>query len=367
MKILQLIQKPQRRGAEIFTVQLSEELMVLGHEVILVALFKHPQEIDFSGSFFLLDRPLFRRFFDGKGWLQLSRLIRDFQPEVVQANAADTLKFAVFSQLIFGWKSKLVYRNANQMGDFIRGFWHKKFNQFLVDRVAGVISVSQASQIDFLKTFRYSRENCRTVPIGIVPKEIENKLKEVKELPPNPYLIQIGSLVPEKDPFGMLEIFEGFVRDFPDLQLMYLGSGPLEEELLALINRKGLGEKVGIIPNRANPFPILGRASALVMPSKIEGLPGVVLEAMYCRVPVVAYNVGGIREVLQSGKNGWLVQAGDREGFEAALNECLKLDESELWKITESAKKTVEQRYDLSKVAEDFVLFYNGLTQCLKE
>jgi glycosyltransferase involved in cell wall biosynthesis len=363
LKILQLIQKPQRRGAEIFTVQLSEELMANGHEIKLVALFAHPQEIDFSGPFSLLNRPLSKRFFDFQGWLQLCRLIQEFQPDFVQANAADTLKFAVFSKLFFGWNSKLIYRNANQMGDFIRGFWHRLFNLFLVNRVDGVVSVSEASQLDFLQTFRFPKKKCIAVPIGIVPGEIETKLGEVQTLPEIPYLLQMGSLVPEKDPLAMLEIFECLCKNFPHLQLVYLGSGRLSEALSSQIQQRGWMDKVRIIPNQENIFPLLAQAKALVMPSKIEGLPAVILEAMYCRVPVVAFGVGGIGEVLKSGNTGWCVRPGDQKGFVEAVEEVLEIDEGRKKLILDAAAELITSDYSLSVIASRFERFYRQILE----
>lgn len=361
MKIFQLIQKPQRRGAEIFAIQLSESLISLGHEVKLIALYKNEKQLSFKGDLIFLDRLLQRRFFDFEGWRQLSDLIKEFQPDLVQANAADTLKFAVFSRLIFGWKAKLVYRNANQMGDFIRGFWHRKFNQFLVDRLEGVISVSEASQIDFFKTFRFPVQKSRTIPIGIVSRDIDKKLKEVQKLPPSRYLIQIGSWVPEKDSLGMLDMFVQLQDE--SLNLVFLGSGPLEEEMRRKILDLGLLHRVTLLPNRANIFPILSRAQALVMPSKIEGLPAVILEAMYCRVPVVAYGVGGIPEVLESGKTGWCIDPEDREAFVQAIQEVLEMEEDRKKKILDSAFDLVTSDYNLSTLAIKFEKFYREILE----
>ena len=83
---------------------------------------------------------------------------------------------------------------------------------------------------------------------------------------------------------------------------------------------------------------MLSGAKALVMPSKIEGLPAVILEAMYCRIPVIAYEVGGIGEVLQRKETGWAVPAGDRLAFEAAVLDCLNLPAIELERLPNQQK-----------------------------
>jgi glycosyltransferase involved in cell wall biosynthesis len=195
------------------------------------------------------------------------------------------------------------------MGDFIRGRLHRAFNQWLLKATTAVVSVSESSRRDFHRTFKYQNRISSVISIGIVPEEIKNKITEpvrVTSLPEN-YLIQIGSLVPEKAPLGLLEVFAIIAKEFSDLKLLLLGSGPLEPQLEVAIREKELENQVKLIPNQTNIFPFLIRAKALLMHSKIEGLPGVILEAMYCRVPAVAYDVGGIGEVLTSKQTGWLV------------------------------------------------------------
>src|SRR5690606_33877678 len=142
------------------------------------------------------------------------------------------------------------------------------------------------------------------------------------ELPAD-FILQIGGLVEEKNPLGMLQIFKKVLKIKPDIHLVFLGSGSLKHVLEEEIQVQDLKNLVHLIPNQSNIFPVLSRAKALVMPSKIEGLPGVILEAMYCKVPVVAYGVGGIPEVLSSGRTGWCIQPSDQKVFSEAIVEIL--------------------------------------------
>src|SRR5690606_6917493 len=105
-----------------------------------------------------------------------------------------------------------------------------KFNQFLLNQVAAVVSVSEASRKDFHRTFRFPERKSVAIPIGIVPGEIELMLHEegMDVNLTSPYIIQIGGWVQEKDPLGMLGIFKEVLKSRPGLQLVFLGSGPLE-------------------------------------------------------------------------------------------------------------------------------------------
>jgi L-malate glycosyltransferase len=176
LKILQLIQKPQLRGAEIFASQLSNHLLDEGHEVVMISLLPGESSLPFNGNIIRLDRPLSKRFIDVKGWRELAMHIQKFKPDVIQANAGDTLKFAVFSRLLFRWKVPIVFRNANKVSDFIATWPKLIFNKFLIIKVAHVISVSELCRQDFIKTYSPPHEKTTTVPIGIEINAMPNQI-----------------------------------------------------------------------------------------------------------------------------------------------------------------------------------------------
>lgn len=362
MRIIQLITRQQRRGAEIFACQLASALQAKGHEVQVISLFDGNGNLPFYGEIKNLQADPKKRFYDLKSWKKLSELILNFKPDIIQANTSETLKFAVLSQMIFGWKSRIVYRNANQISGFLNNGLQKKWNKFMLNRVAGIASVSEASANDLIQTFQLKGKPIRVIPIGIDSGDIDEKLKEDAHIPlPDSFLIQIGGWVPEKDPLGMIGIFENLSVILPDLHLVFMGSGRLEKEMIPRIEANDLGTRIHLIPNQQNIFPILAKAEALVMPSKIEGLPAVILEALYSKIPVIAFGVGGIEEVLQTGKTGWLVPAGSSNAFGQAVQECLSLPNQEWLKITGDAKKLVEEKFQIAEIAEEFEGFYKGL------
>ena len=360
MKIIQLIQKPQRRGAEIFAAQLSEQLRLTGNEVLLISIFEGESDLPFYGEWIKLNRPIGYRFFDFKGWKQFSRIVKDFIPDIIQANAADTLKFSVLSKKVFGWKTPIIYRNANQMGDFIRGSLHRELNQFLVKHVSAVVSVSQASQLDFHNCFKFPKSNSICIPIGIDTKAIDDALEEslVIKLPDN-FLLQIGGLVAEKDPLEMVRIFSMLKKKHNNLHLIFIGSGPLEDALEEEIKINKLKEHVHLFPSRNNIFPILARAKALVMPSKIEGLPGVILEAMYCKIPIITYDIGGISEVINC-DSGYLIKAGNSDDFKNGIENLLGNSQDLRDKVTSKAFQIVNEKYSIFEISKKFEIFYKS-------
>src|SRR5688500_2950713 len=90
LKILQLILKPQLRGAELFACQLSNHLVDAGHEVVIVALMPGTATLPFKGKLVVLGRSASKRLIDIAGWKQLADLIKEFNPDIIQSNAGDT-------------------------------------------------------------------------------------------------------------------------------------------------------------------------------------------------------------------------------------------------------------------------------------
>jgi hypothetical protein len=128
MKLLFIIQKQQLRGAEIFASQLGSHLLAGGHKVVIVSLYSGEAQLPFTGKFIHLHANPAKRFFDPTSWKLLSGIIKKESPDLVQANAGDTLKYAVFSKLLYRWKQPIVFRNASMISLYIQSWWVKKFN-----------------------------------------------------------------------------------------------------------------------------------------------------------------------------------------------------------------------------------------------
>ena len=357
MRIIQVIQKPQLRGAEIFASQLSNHLMEEGHEVIVICVMAGAAKLPFKGKMIYLNRPVSKRFLDVSGWRQLANLIGEVKPDLLQVNAGDTLKFAVGSKLFFRWTAPIIFRNANKVSDFINSAIKKQFNKFLIRQVAHVISVSELCRLDFLKTYDLTDSRVTTVPIGIelvkqdttIPKDLQSWMSEGN------VLVNVASLVPEKNHIGLLRTIKRMADEGHPVKLMIVGDGKLKGELLRQVAELQLTNQVLLTGYRTDVLAIVANAQAFVIPSLIEGLPGVILEAMYCRTPVVAYDVGGIPEVVKRGKTGYLVKAGDESAFADAI--CAALEGRNEFMIDQAYQQVMTQ-FDNRTIAQRFLAVY---------
>mgnify|MGYP005752527281 CR=1 FL=1 len=357
MKIIQLIQKPQERGAELFASLLSEELKKMGHEVILLSLFEGKSKLSFSDRQIHFQRSLKKRLWDLKGWRRFAELIQNEKPDLIQANAGDTLKFAVASKLIFGWKAPVVFRNASIISGYISNPGIRLLNQFLLNQVQGIASVSRASQVDMNRIFNLKNPVQQVIPIGIntelqKPRISNSKMKE---------LVHIGGFTFEKNHFHLLDIFEELLQVDGEFHLKLTGDGSLFNQVKNEVLKRSLSEKVDFTGSIKDPFSVISSNSILLLPSKIEGLPSVILEAMFHKIPVIAYGVGGIPEILKTGETGWCIPPGDKMRFIQAIQEVSNLDSNTKGRILENAFAMVQERFTLEKVTHQFEEFYQSI------
>jgi glycosyltransferase involved in cell wall biosynthesis len=134
-------------------------------------------------------------------------------------------------------------------------------------------------------------------------------------------LMAAGRLDANKNPLLLVNAFAQLKREFPLGKLAFLGDGPLHAEIRKRAETFGVGRSVlvpGSIPGAAE---LLAAADVVALTSWTEGMPNVLMEASAAGVPVVATDVGGVREVVEDGRTGFVIDPGDV----AALTDRLRV------------------------------------------
>jgi glycosyltransferase involved in cell wall biosynthesis len=372
MRILQIVQKPQRRGAEVFAFQLNQELGRQGHETRLIYLYPHEDAVRLplnEGDRELIGNPdhPFEKI-PGINPFLLRRLLRaldEFKPEVVQANGARTVKYAAFASYFCRDASwRLIYRNIGNPSDWLHGWHYRTFYQKLVmPRLHGVVGVSrktlQAVQ-DYYGLSVPMKNIPRAVdPKCLVPSSSRDAVRFQTKTPADaPVLIFVGSLTPEKRLDRLLRLTQQVRLQMPKLHLWLIGSGPLESTLRKQAHFLGIGESVRFLGAQSNVADYLNAADLFVLTSDTEGIPGVILEAGLLGLAVVATNVGGVPECVLDGDTGVLVDRQDEQRLADVVCGLLH-DPARRLKLGEKAKSWIEANFTIAKITGDYVDFYH--------
>jgi glycosyltransferase involved in cell wall biosynthesis len=132
-------------------------------------------------------------------------------------------------------------------------------------------------------------------------------------------IVFVGRLEPQKGLGWLLGTAPQWLTRLPECDLLLVGEGPLRESLEAAAQAAGIADRVHLVGWRPDVAEILAAADLLVLPSRWEGMPNVVLEAMASRRPVVASDVEGVRELLGPLADKQTVRHGDTPALVEAI------------------------------------------------
>jgi glycosyltransferase involved in cell wall biosynthesis len=130
----------------------------------------------------------------------------------------------------------------------------------------------------------------------------------------------VGRFCKEKGADLFIELAASIASAWRDARFLMIGDGPMRKQLEVRAGQWGIDRRVLFMGEVANARSLLAEVDVLVVPSRTEGAPLVVLEAMAAGTPVVGSRVGGIPEQIRDGEDGLLVTPGDIGGFVTAVN-----------------------------------------------
>ena len=170
-------------------------------------------------------------------------------------------------------------------------------------------------------------------------------------------LITVARMVPQKDHALLLRSLVG-VRGNWCLQMV--GDGPLRGELQLLAEQLQLGERLQFLGERKDVAELLSQADVFVLASKWEGLPVSILEAMRAGLPVVATDVGGVREAVQEDVTGLLSKAHDERGLRDRIQSLMTLP-SLMVQMGRAGRRRYEEHFRIETMVDKTVELYQQI------
>ncbi|MEO2012999.1 MAG: glycosyltransferase [Fuerstiella sp.] len=212
------------------------------------------------------------------------------------------------------------------------------------------VAVSEHVAATHAELCRLNRDVVTSIPNGVdVPAELMDA--------PNPAphtLLSVGRLTTQKAPFDLLEAFRLLPDDLRrQCKLNFVGDGPLAFSLQKAIDRLQLNDRVQLERHSHDVLQLMRESTVLVLASRWEGMPNVVLEAMANALPVVATSIDGIRELIDDGTTGWLVPAATPAALAERIATALGDPESRT-SVARNAQAKVSQHFSWASAIERY-------------
>jgi glycosyltransferase involved in cell wall biosynthesis len=212
---------------------------------------------------------------------------------------------------------------------------------------------------DVMHNLGLVRERVAIVPNGIDVARVDRLAGPV--VPPTddaPTIVSLARIEPNKG-LDVLAAALGMIRDAlpADWRWLHIGDGAARPQVEAAIRRAGIGMHatlLGRLPD-AELHRTLAAATLFVHPTRYEGSPLVMLEAMTHRLPIVASAVGGIPDKVIPDETGWLVPPDDPAALSAAIHSALSLSPAILRAVGERGRTRVLAHFSLTQVVDELI------------
>lgn len=348
-----LVTSLERDGAETQLVLLAKRLTAWGWPVRLVAMLP----IDAFGSelagldVHFLD--MGRRALDARAALRLARLVREHRS---RALVSFTTPANLFGRVV-GRAAGVPVVVSSIRGERVGG--RGKELAMRLTRGLDTVTTTNSARVaaSLARRGLAAPGRLEVIANGIdlqrfaAGPEVRAQVRTELGTHPSAFLwLAVGRLEPAKDYPNLLAALAR-LRAVPEPRLAIAGGGRLRAELEERARELGVAERVTFLGARRDVPRLLAAADAVVLSSAHEGMPNALLEAGAAARPVVATDVGGVREVVRDGESGTVVPARDPAALAAAMERLMALTPEERQRFGQAGRHHIAGTFSVDAMA----------------
>lgn len=189
------------------------------------------------------------------------------------------------------------------------------------------------------------------------PEEKEKVREQLGLKKTDIFAISVAQLIKRKNHMVLIHAVAKLQN--PHFHLFICGDGAQEEELKAEVERLGMQAQIHFMGFRKDVYKLCSAADLFLFASLQEGLPVAIMEAMACGLPIIASNIRGNTDLIDSGKGGYLVEPTDVDGFAKAIKKAV--DISTEWSEMERYNLEKIEKYSIENVVKQMASLYESM------
>ncbi len=381
---------PLSGGTGSYVYYLSKELIKNGYSTSVVTSYSENKDIKINKhqqAFFVktLKAPIIRSFLFASATNRKLKKINETNPmDLTHVNLPLVPSFAVprnvggalISTVHSTWKGEAEairdepYSRLNSNEKFMVSFnWFLRFfEEKMIEHSNKIIAVSDFTRRELLKYYNVKEEKIHVIHNGVDINKFlppTNK-KEVKQelgfKTTDVNILSVGRLYARKGLFTLIESMSLVSKKFSNAKLIIAGKGQSNEmkKLVNYAKKLGVREKIiftGYFPDTKLP-KLYQAADIFAFSTFYENLPFAVLEALSSQLPVVTTKVGGIPEMIDDGRNGFLVQPANSKDLADKILFFIE-NPNEASEMAYLARRTIEDKFDWRLIVKKVLKVYN--------
>jgi len=296
-------------------------------------------------------------------WSESKKLIKEFQPDIVHLHNRFffTTLIGIFLRKRFHFPTVItIHLGTIEYLKGIKGYFIKKIEKLmirLINNNSNVVTAVSYSVKDNGIKLGININKCIVIPNGVDLSFF--KMKRTFRSKPRK-IIFIGRLLANKGPHILVKSAKLIIKKIPDVQFFIVGDGPLRGNIEQYCKKNNLTKNIKFLGKVEDIREIMKEGDVYVRPSYLDGMPLGVLEAMAAELPVIATNIAGTVEIIQHGKTGHLIRAGNVQELADAIIELL-MNPSYMEKIAKNGLKFIQSKYDWADISTEYKKCYEEI------
>ncbi len=351
MKIIQIIPLLDLAGAETMCENLTNSLIKLGHEVIVISLYDYhsiiTERMEKNGiKIIYLNK---KSGLDLSLTIKLVKIFKEYKPDIVHSHLYAG-KYAHVAASICGVPGK-VYTIHN-IAKNEAGKMNRTFNRFLFKHCHVVpVSLSKEIQKSVVDEYNINFKDTPVIFNGVSMGKCHIK----NDYTGNKKILHIGRFSAQKNHEVLVKAFSTVVNRGHDVSLYLYGQGELEESIKELVKNLHMDKKIFFCGLTDDVYSVMESTDIFVLPSLFEGMPMTLIEAMGTGMPILASNVGGIPDMIENEKSGLLCEPTVEE-VAVGLEKLISSEEDR--KLYGQNAVISSEKYSADKMAKDYYEIY---------